>query len=315
MSKRAAGIDYDEVARPSGLPENFRAPDGCDLRFLAIDAIDGFRIDGALWQPQSRKPADTTLVVHIHGSGSNHVNPPSSALGAGLAATGRAMLAISTRQHDALVATENFFDISRDIGAAVHTGRALGYRRIVLQGHSLGTIQVMFYAATNWDGDIKAVSLLAGFGNLPWKTRTILVQNEDEFKAMTDAAMRSLRAGRPEEILPLPMGWFTDKKMPVSARHFLTYRRAEFSAADGTFWIRRVPLPILMVRNEADGVVQPFEPYMLLSAAHAEGSLVESIKYVLLPDRRPPSLEGHSFRGNETLLMATLAAWLDERHL
>ena len=151
----------------------------------------------------------------------------------------------------------------------------------------------MFYAATNWDGDIKAVSLLAGFGNLPWKTRAILVQNEDEFKAMTDAAMRSLRAGRPEEILPLPMGWFTDKKMPVSARHFLTYRHAESSAADGTFWIRRVPLPILMVRNEADGVVQPFEPYMLLSAAHAEGSLVESIHYVLLPDRRPPSLEGH----------------------
>jgi pimeloyl-ACP methyl ester carboxylesterase len=37
--------------------------------------------------------------------------------------------------------------------------RALGYRSIVLQGHSLGTIQVAFYAATDWDPTIKAVIL------------------------------------------------------------------------------------------------------------------------------------------------------------
>ena len=34
------------------------------------------------------------------------------------------------------------------------------------------------------------------------------------------------------------------------------------------------PRPILILSDEADGVVLPFEPYMLLSAAHAEESLV-----------------------------------------
>jgi hypothetical protein len=30
----------------------------------------------------------------------------------------------------------------------------------------------------NWDPDIKGVILLGAFGNLPWKSRNILVQNE-----------------------------------------------------------------------------------------------------------------------------------------
>lgn len=49
------------------------------------------------------------------------------------------------------------------------------------------------------------------------------------------------------------------------------------SAADSTFWITRIPRPVLLVRDSADGVVLPFEPYMLLSAARAEGSLVLAV--------------------------------------
>ena len=315
MRLRAAAIEYEIVPRPGSVPPHVQPAAGTELQFLAIDALDGFRVDAALWQPAGRAPADTTLVVQVHGSGGSYAKPPNAFLGSGLAAGGRAVLAINTRQHDELVATENFFDVITDIDAGVRTGRALGYRRIVLQGHSLGSIQVLFYAATHWDADIRAVSLLGMFGNLPWKTRTILVQDEAAFQALTDAAMAALRAGREADLLPMTMGWFTDAKMPVTAQHFLTYRREETSAADSTYWIRRVKQPILMVRNEADGVIQPFEPYMLLRAAHAEGALVESIDYVLLPDKGPRSLAGHSFQGNEAPLIATIARWLAERGL
>jgi hypothetical protein len=68
------------------------------------------------------------------------------------------------------------------------------------------------------------------------------------------------------------------------------------------------------VRDEADGVVLPFEPYMLLSAAQAEGSLVPSIKYVLVPNQRPPSREGHLFADTEALVDAVWS-WLAEQHL
>ena len=77
----------------------------------------------------------------------------------------------------------------------------------------------------------------------------------------------------------------------------------------------RIPHPILILRDEADGVVLSFEPYMLLSAAHAEGSLVPSIKYVLVPDQRPPSAQGHTFTENTEPLIDAVAAWLAEQHL
>jgi len=186
---------------------------------------------------------------------------------------------------------------------------------LVLQGHSLGNIQVQFYAATNWDRDIKAVMLLGAFGNLPWKTRYILVQNEDSFRGLIDAAMKSLRDGTLDKVLPVKMHYFTGQDAPVTGQHFLTYRWSETSVADGTFWIHRIPMPILLVRDQSDGLILPFEPYQLLAAAHGEGSLAPSIDYVLLPDVKPTSLKGHYFDGNEQPLADVVAKWLADRQL
>jgi predicted alpha/beta-fold hydrolase len=124
---------------------------GASLGFLSIKAIDGFKIHAALWQPTNKPPVDTTVIVQVHGSGGNLASPPLRAIARALSAKGYAALSISTRQHDEHVNTDNFFEVRRDIEAAVATVRALGYRSIVLQGHSLGTVQVEFYAATDWD--------------------------------------------------------------------------------------------------------------------------------------------------------------------
>src|SRR6267142_3576642 len=201
------------------------------------------------------------------GSGGNLASLPLRALARGLSAKGYAALSISTRQHDEHVNTDNFFDVRRDIEAAVATVKALGYRSIVLQGHSLGTIQVAFYAATDWDPAIKAVILTGAFGKLPWKSRHILIQDEDNYKALTEAALGALKAGKVAEILPIKMRWLGGVETPVTAQHFLTYRDEQTSAADGTYWISRIPHPILMLRDQADGIILPFEPHMLLSAA------------------------------------------------
>jgi hypothetical protein len=72
---------------------------------------------------------------------------------------------------------------------------------------------------------------------------------------------------------------------------------------------------ILLLRDEADGGILPFEPHMLVSAARAEGSLAHDITYVQLPNNRPPSREGHLFTDNVRPLIEAVAAWLAERHL
>jgi pimeloyl-ACP methyl ester carboxylesterase len=245
----------------------------------------------------------------------NYHSPPQSTLGRGLAEKGYAALAINTRNHDGNIYNQNFLDLRNDIDAAVHTARALGYRSLVLQGHSQGNIHVQFYAATSWDPDIKGLVLLGAFANLPWKTRNLLVQNEENFKALIDASMASVRDRTVGAELPVKMHSFTGQDVPTTAQHFLTYRWEQTSVADGTFWIRRIPKPILMVRDQADAIIAPFEPYMLLSAAHSEGSLVTSIKYVMLPNTKPPSPQGHYFIGNEQPLIDVIAGWLADRHM
>ncbi len=311
----AASIQYEFVPTPTGLSDDFAPTASAAPKFLRIKTIDGYAFAASLWQPAGKSAADTTLVVMVHGSGGSYRQSPQSGLGPRLATKGIASLAIDTRQHDEGINTDNFFDISRDIDAAVQTARALGYQKLVLQGHSLGNIQVQYYAATNWSRDIKAVMLLGAFGNLPWKTRTILVHDEESYRRLADAALKALRDGTPDKELSVKMHYFTGQDVPVTGQHVLTYRFDKTSAADGTYWIRRVPVLIFVVRDDSDGIVLPFEPYMLLAAAHDEGSLVPGIEYRALPDAQPPGPRGHSFVGNEQPLADVLVQWLTARGL
>ncbi len=311
----AASITYEETPRPLGLPDDLQPLPDVNLRFLSINAIDGFKIAAALWQPRGKPAGSTTLLIQVHGSGGNLASVQLRATARALSAQGYAALSISTRQHDQHVNTDNFFEIRRDIEAAIVAAKALGYGAIVLQGQSLGSAQVAFYAATDWDPAIKGLILTGAIARLAWKARHILIQDEDNYRALAQAARDAVRAGRPKATLPIPMRWIGGWQAPVTGQHFLTYRDEAASAADTTFWIARIPRPILLVRDAADSVVLPFEPYMLLSAARAEGSLVPEIRYVLLPNPRPPSVEGHTFADNTGPLAEAIASWLAERGL
>lgn len=125
--------------------------------------------------------------------------------------------------------------------------------------------------------------------------------------------MKALRDGNVTEKMAVKMRTYTGQEVTVTPQHVLTYRLEQSSTADGTYWIRRVPYPVLMVRDQSDGVILPFEPYMLLSAATAEGSLVPSIKYVVLPDAKPVSLQNHYLVENVQPLIDTVCGWLAEQ--
>jgi alpha-beta hydrolase superfamily lysophospholipase len=311
----AASIEFATAPRPAGLPDDMQPLPGASLQFLSIKAIDGFEIAAALWQPDGKAAAATTLIVQVHGSGANLAELPLRAVARALSAKGYAALTINTRQHDERINTDNFFDVGRDIEAAVATAKALGYRSIVLEGHSLGTVQVEYFAATHWDPSIKAVILTGPFGNLPWKSRNIIIQNDAIYKELTAAALGALKAGKAAEPLALKMPYLGGRQTTVTAQHFLTYRDDRTSTADGTYWMPRIPHPILLLRDQADGVVLPFEPYMLLSAANAEGSLVQGITYQVVPDQHPPSAAGHIFTDNTGPLIDAVSAWLADQHL
>ena len=95
-----------------------------------LNAIDGFHVQAALWQPQDKPPAETTIIVGVHGSGGNLGSLPLRVIARALSAEGYAALSVSTRQHDEHVNTDNFFDVRRDIEAAVVTAKTFGYTPI-----------------------------------------------------------------------------------------------------------------------------------------------------------------------------------------
>jgi pimeloyl-ACP methyl ester carboxylesterase len=224
MAQIAASIEHEAALPPSGLPDDMQALPGATLRFLSIKAIDGFKIQAALWQPDNKPPAETTIIVQVHGSGGNLASLPLRVIARALSAGGYAGLSISTRQHDEHVNTDNFFDVRRDIEAAVVTAKTFGYRSIVLQGHSLGTVQVAFYAASDWDHTIKGVILTGAFGKLPWKSRHILIEDEERYRALAVAWREALKAGTAAEVLPIKMRWLGGVETPVTPQHFLTYK-------------------------------------------------------------------------------------------
>ena len=133
--------------------------------------------------------------------------------------------------------------------------------------------------------------------------------------SLHDAALQSLRDGRQAELLPLRMRRTGTVTEPVSGQHFLSYRSEAASTADGTYWIRRVPQPILMIRDDGDIFIQSFEPHMLLAAAKSPGSLVSSVKYVQLPNQKGPNANGHSFGDNQQPLANAIADWLQQLDL
>src|SRR5258708_12792727 len=73
-AQRAAAIEYDFVERPAGLPDSFAAPPGVSLRFLAITTLDGFKVDAALWEPETQR-AGGPPVITVHGT-RGHLTPP-----------------------------------------------------------------------------------------------------------------------------------------------------------------------------------------------------------------------------------------------
>lgn len=313
--QRAAGVEYEFVERPVEVQQEYQAAPNADLKFLSITTMDGSSVKAALQQPRAAQAGESVLVIDVHGSGDSFDKDPNAFLAPMLAARGYAVLGINTRQAGAKVNTDNFMAVRRDIEAAVYTGRALGYRRLVLLGHSLGNIQVQYYAANNWDADIRGVVLLGMFANLPWKSRHLLVQNESNWAQLKAAAAESLRQGTPEKLMPEKMRSYTGQEMPMTAQHFLTYRSEESSSADGTYWIKRIPYPVLMVRDEADAIIQRFEPHMLLSAAQSPGSLVPSIEFVMLANKNAPSQRAHYFVENKSALVDSVVAWLGKRGL
>lgn len=300
----AAAVTYEPTEPPAELAD-FHAPAAVELNYFEVTSLDGRRGPVAHLRPEHVEPG-TPLVLSVHGSGGSIGSRPVRTLALGLSGRGVPVLAINTRQSGAAVNTDAFYATVRDVEAAYWVARSLGYERIVLHGHSLGTSQVTYFAATHWHPTTAGVVLTGMFADLPWKSRHLLIDDEPTYHALTGEAVQAVQAGEYDRVLSTGMSWLGGKTVPVTAQHFLTYRRVGTAGARSIDWIARVPYPILMVRDEHDTVIHDFEPGWL-EAALGNG-ISPAFESVSLPS--PAGTEGHRFDGSSDALVETVAGWL-----
>src|SRR5262245_44508246 len=127
---------------------------------------DGLRLDGALSAPADPRPdAGSTLAasaaILVHGVASNfYTSSTFEPLIPKLQAMGLAVLSVNTRGHDSVfsaslgtvrrrfgAAYEIVDDCRQDIGAWIEFLKGRGHQRVVLIGHSLGALKVVYFQA------------------------------------------------------------------------------------------------------------------------------------------------------------------------
>lgn len=253
--------------------------------------LDGF------WVPGKRQ--SVTLLLFVHGMGGNFYRSLSKKMMMRLAPrAGIDVLSFNNRGCERDVADEVFADCRHDLDAALAFGRAAGYRRFVLLGHSTGCQKITYYHSLRRAPDVVAL-VLAAIGDDYAIARRDL---GPRYAYWIRTARRLVKAGRGHTIL-------TGKGcLGFSARRFLSVAdpaqlEARLFNMDGPMRefasIRTPTLVVLPAREEYACIPVPEMARRLKAVARAAPFDVEII----------PRAD-HGFKGMEEEATRRILAWL-----
>jgi dienelactone hydrolase len=172
------------TVRPPGVP----AP----MRLVSIPAADGTDLVGLLYQPAERTgPNHDLAIVHVRGWTGIPLGGPVNKLAPVYAAHGITALTFEMRRSGVGGDLVAYFEWDlEDIDAVVRWLAEQGYRRIVLAGHSLGSVGVTVYTATRKHPNVVANVHYAPTADTPlWVRKGLGDARYDELVARARAAV------------------------------------------------------------------------------------------------------------------------------
>ncbi|GIW11690.1 MAG: hypothetical protein KatS3mg061_2747 [Dehalococcoidia bacterium] len=271
---------------------------------VRIFAPDGSELAGSLTVPAGT-PNRVALLV-THGAGGNYQSSVPGWLGGEAARFGFTTLSLNRRDHDDQNVRTTFEDGLTDIRLGVDYLEQLGYRAVVLVGHSKGTTYLPTYAVAMGDRRVVALALLGAIDDSALQQR--LIVQRGVFEENLARAQAAYAASRADEVIDFPSAF--GQPIRLTARGFLSY----FGPDSFGVPIRMLPLvsvPVLLLRSSTDTQFTPDENHQrLLAAGRAAGITID---YVVVTDPQPtraPAL-GHSFVGVEAATAAALVNWLE----
>jgi len=201
---------------------------------------------------------------------------------------------------------ERFGECLLDVKAAVDFAVARGWRKVFLQGHSLGAVKVTYYLAQTHDPRVAGLILLSPADTMGW----IREKLGHAFPKALAHAQRLLEASRGTELMPLRF-----YETPVSARTFVEAYGPR--SLTGVFNISRtdrqrfpelaaITVPVLLE-------VGTVEEYFVGSAQRFVDGIAERLEHC--PSFTGIVIEGapHNYLGHEQALTDELEDWLQGR--
>jgi pimeloyl-ACP methyl ester carboxylesterase len=131
------------------------------MKLLRTNTSDGVELQGILTE---RELKEQNLVLHIHGTWGNfYGNHFIDYFSRQYPTHGYSFLSANTRGHDDGAISEKFEDCLLDIGQWINYALENGYKKIVLQGHSLGALKAVYFMNKQKNSPIDKLILLSPF--------------------------------------------------------------------------------------------------------------------------------------------------------
>lgn len=282
---------------------------GITIELISCRTDDGIDLAGALFLPGGNM--SSTAIALFPGTGAEFYQPLFARLCPLLAAAGYATLAMNRRDHGQFFGYFSLHDAAMDQRLGIDLLAARGAERVVLGGHSYGTVTAPYYVAESDDPRVTALLLYAALGDLR-RGSMLMAGGEALYREMVALARQKVAAGNGEEIYVNPPMVPGDRPLPHRYDIFLDKRGPE-SRAVPTELIRHVgDRPLLAFRDPSD----PF-PATLPPAQQQLEAANPNLRYILLEERAAPGIDPsrHHFDGRESEIADLTLKWLAETGL
>lgn len=237
-------------------------------KLVRIKSNDGIEMPGILYTP---KDYSENICIHVHGMNGNfYENRFVDVLADTYTENGYSFLTFNNRGRDFITelikdddftliggSLERFQDSLFDIQGAIDYVKKLGYKNIILEGHSYGCNKVLYYYNKIEDNSIKKIVLLAPC-DIPEESKKFL--SSDEYENAVRESEELVQKGRDMELInysvmangKVAAGTFYYDFLPGGENDFIRYR----DGADGkSDVLSKIKIPILIIFGDKDECV------------------------------------------------------------
>jgi len=156
------------------------------------------------------------------------------------------------------VALDDFSVINEDIEAYINYAKSLGYKNIILGGHSLGSNRIIHYLSQNPDSCVKQFIIS---GPVDFSDMLNVMTTKEQF----ELAQKIINEGRGDEILPFLFGGFSPMSANTMVNNWqnnIIYKNCPFLSNDGeTESLSKIKIEGMILIGEKDSCAgnDPYE--------------------------------------------------------